>query len=76
MRYNLDSPYIVSISSNVLPCPSKRKRYTVTLAVKQHAAKTYPYRKSMAEVMKGVKNAMRKFQTQLLAVDKDMHCAR
>lgn len=66
----------MSISSNVLPWVSKRKKYTVKDAVAQQAAKTYPYRKSIAEVMKGVKKARRKFQIQFEAVDIAIHCAR
>lgn len=34
-----------------------------------HAAKTNPYRKAIGLTMKGVKNARRKFQSQLLAVE-------
>ena len=41
----------------------------MTAPVRLHAAKTKPYLDLMALTMKGVKNARRKFHSQLLAVE-------
>lgn len=48
---------------------SYRKKYTMTAPVRLHAAKTNPYRNLIALTMNGVKNARRKFHSQLLAVE-------
>jgi hypothetical protein len=53
--------YMVSISSSVRPWPSMTKKYTISPPKMFVPAKTYPYRKSIAPVMNGVKKARRKF---------------
>ena len=68
--------YIVSISSNVLPCVSQTKKYTISTAAKLHPAKTYPYLNPISPTMKVVKNAIRKFHVQFDEVTSAMLRAR